>query len=226
MQRLKGSDFDLERGLVHVAPLKAQPAVWKTICPVTSIFLKRIREGGVTARRRRSAGIMGEIEILEEFSWLDGHLFPPRNQTARGEHMTNRAAVRAIGRARATFEHPGIDDVQSIRSHSSRHHSIHKMKSNGVGMDVGMAHSRMKSADVYMAYGARTEHELRSEYVHNESLIAQNQRAYGGAARAAGADEKCVSDQSGSCSHGAVSAALPAAVGPAGARDRPSWTFV
>jgi len=190
------------------------------------MFLKRIREGGVTARRRRSSGTMGEIEILDEFSWLDGHLFPPRKQTARGEHMTNRAAVKAIGRARASFEHPGVDDVQSIRSHSSRHHCIYKMKSNGVGVDVGMAHARLKTSDVYMGYGARTEHELRFEYLHNESLIAQNQRAYGGAARAACADEKCVSDQSCSCSHGAASAALPAAAGPAGARDKPSWTFV
>ena len=229
IHRLKGSDFDLERGLVYVAPMKSHPAVRKLICPVTSIFLKRIREGGVTARRRRSAGIMGEIEILDDFSWLYGHLFPPRNQTARGEHMTKFAANRAIGRARATFKHPAVDDAQSIRTHSSRHHSIHKMKSNGLGTDAGMAHARLKSPNVYMGYGARTEHELRSEYFRNESLLTHNQRAYGAPARAAsaaGTPEKCVSAQSGSCFHGASSAALPAAAGDAGARERPSWTLV
>jgi hypothetical protein len=190
------------------------------------MFLTRIREGGVTACRRRSAGMMGECEVLDEFNWLEGHLFPPKNSTARGEHMTNRAAVQAIGRARASFKHPGVDDVQSIRTHSSRHHSINKMKSNGVAVDTGMAHARLKNADVYMGYGARTEHDLRSEYIHKEFLLAQNQRAYGAAAPAAGAAEKCVSDPSGSCSDGAVSAAMPAAAGAASAFERPSWTFV
>ena len=168
----------------------------------------------------------GELEILDEFTWLDGHLLPPKNSTARGEHMTCSAALKAIGRARASFKHLGVDDVQSIRTHSSRHHSINKMKLNGVAVDTGMAHARLKNADVYMGYSARTEHDLRSEYIHNEFLLAQNQRAYGAAAPAAGAAEKCVSDPSGSCSDGAVSAAMPAAADAAGAFERPSWTFV
>jgi hypothetical protein len=216
-------------GLVYVAPMKKRAAVFKLICPVTHMFLKRIREGGVTACRRFTAGMMGESEILDEFTWLDGHLFPPANSTVRCEHMTNRAAVKAIERARASFSLPGVDDVQSIRTHSSRHHSIQKMKSNGVASDAGMAHARLRSPTVYLGYGARTDHELRPEYLHNEFLLFQNQRAYGATARAAeaaGADENCVRDQSGSCSHGAVSAALPAASGAAGARDRPSWAFV
>ena len=174
MQRLKGSDFDLERGLVYVAPMKCQPAARKVICPVTHMFLKRIREGGLTYCRRRFAGTMGELEILDEFTWLDGHLFPPKNSYARGEHMTRRIAVRAIGRARASFKHLGVEDVQSIRTHSSRQHCTHKLKSNGVAMDAGMFHARIKSARVYMGYGARTEHELRYEHIHNESLLAQN----------------------------------------------------
>jgi hypothetical protein len=62
MQRLKRSDFYLEKGLVHVAPMKRSAVVWKTIRPMTHMFLKRIREGGVTACRRRSAGMIGEAK--------------------------------------------------------------------------------------------------------------------------------------------------------------------
>jgi integrase len=230
MQRLKGSDFDFERGLLYVAPMKRQPAVRKVICPVAHMFLKRIREGGLTScRRGRFAVMNGELTFLDEFTWIDGHLFLSKNSTARGEHMNYHAAFRAIGRARASFKHLGVADVQSIRTHSSRHHAIHNMKSSGLGMDAGMAHARIKSQRVYMGYGARPDYELRAEYIHNESLLAQNQRAYGAVARAAGAagaDEKCVSVQSGSCSNGAASAALPAEVGAAGARERRSWTLV
>jgi hypothetical protein len=132
------------------------------------MFLKRIREGGVTACRRFTAGMMGESEILDEFTWLDGHLFPPTNSKVRREHMTNRAAVKAIDRARASFSLPGVDDVQSIRTRSLRHHSIQTLKSNGVALDAGMAHARLRSPTVYLGYGARTDHELRPEYLHKD----------------------------------------------------------
>jgi hypothetical protein len=50
------------------------------------------------------------------------------------------------------------------------------MKSNGVALDAGMAHARLKDATVYMGYGARTDHELRSDYIFSLKISVRAAR--------------------------------------------------
>ena len=77
--RLKGSDFDLEQNLLHVAPSKGKKAVSIPLLGPTKRFAHDWQQGRFRKKVARQAGSRGLVTFQSTLQWRKGLLFPSRN---------------------------------------------------------------------------------------------------------------------------------------------------
>ena len=134
---------------------------------------QRLYRDGVSVMRTQKAGARGEVTAPDRWQFKDDRLFPSTRCDAQEPHINKDSAVKAIVRARHTFQAPpGCEavDVASIRSHSGRHRFINDMKNASVDRRVGMTYGRIDEGPSYDGYGAVTHSQAGHVLDSNAAL--------------------------------------------------------
>ncbi|CAE7031475.1 unnamed protein product [Symbiodinium sp. CCMP2592] len=181
--KLKARDFLWKKKCVHIAPLKRQKAVHKSMLSALVPFLKSLRSKGKAKKRYQKKGVRGVVAFFDTWKWPakdTDYLFPSHRSDAKTEHRSKDTVTKSIGRLRLTFAPPAevFVEAEKIRSHSGRHRAINDMKNANISQHVAMKFARISDVRTFLGYGELTDEQTGASLEKSVPLKSILQKMY------------------------------------------------
>ena len=181
--KLKARDFLWKKRSVHIAPLKRQPAVHKSMLSALMPLLKSLRSKGKSKKRSQKKGVRGMVAYFDTWKWPatdTDFLFPSHRSDAKTGHRTKDTVSKSICRLRQTFAPPKdvFIEAEKIRSHSGRHRAINDMKNANISQHVAMKFARICDVRTFLGYGELTDEQTGASLEKSVPLKNVLQKMY------------------------------------------------